>query len=134
MIGSPYASPLKLLDDPSLDVDAVLEEFFTRYYGPAAKPMKRLYLRIEETFSNPANYPEEIRNDRKKDFLQTEEIAWKYLGMEARMAEVRGLMDEATRLAVGDPERQRVALFRKAIWEHMVEGRKQYLAKQRSQP
>lgn len=33
-------------------------------------------------------------------------------------------MDEATRLAVGDIEQQRVALFRQAIWDHMVEGRR----------
>ena len=46
------------------------------------------------------------------------------------MAELGALMDEATRLAVGDVEKQRVALFRKAIWDHMVEGRKQYLARQ----
>ncbi|OHB81752.1 MAG: hypothetical protein A2V98_07440 [Planctomycetes bacterium RBG_16_64_12] len=124
----------KLLDDPSLDVDALLEEFFTRYYGPAAKPMKRFYLCVEETFSNPANYSREVQKDRKKDFFQTEEIAWKYLGTEARMAKLGKLMDEATQLAVGEVEKQRVALFRKAIWDHMVEGRKQYLAKQPKKP
>ena len=120
----------KLLDDPSLDVDALLEEFFTRYYGQAAGPMKRLYLRMEEIYSDPANYPEEVRKDRTKDFFQTEEIAWKYLGTESRMAELAALMDEASRLAVGDVEKQRVGLFRKAVWNHMVEGRKQYVAKQ----
>ncbi|MCX7424983.1 MAG: DUF4838 domain-containing protein [Planctomycetia bacterium] len=121
---------LKLFDDPSLDVNALLEEFFTRYYGPAAGPMQRLYLRIEEIFSNPVNYPEEVQKARNKHFHQTEEMAWKYLGTEARMAELGALMDEATRLAVGDVEKQRVALFRKAIWDYMVDGRKQYLARQ----
>ena len=125
---------MKLLDDPSLDVDALLDEFFTRYYGAAAEAMKRFYLRVEETFSNPANYPEEVRKNRKQDFFQTEEIAWKYLGTEPRMAELGALMDEASRLAVGEVEKQRVALFRKAIWDHMVEGRKQYLVKQPSKP
>jgi hypothetical protein len=91
--------------------------------------MKRFYLCVEETYCNPANYPEEVRNDRKADFFQTEEIAWKYLGTEARMAKLGKLMDEATQLAVGDVEKQRVVLFRTAIWDHMVGGRKQYLAK-----
>lgn len=121
---------LKLLDDPSLNVDALLGEFFTRYYGPAAQPMKQFYLQVEETFSNPANYPEAIQKEMKKDFFQTEEIAWKYLGTETRMAELGRLMDEATKMAIGDVEKHRVALFRKAIWDHMVAGRKEYLSKQ----
>lgn len=125
---------VKLLDDPSLDVDTLLDEFFTRYYGPAAEPMKRFYLRVEEIYCNPANYPDEVQKNLKKDFFQTEEIAWKYLGTEARMAELGALIDEATRLAVADVEKQRVALFRKAIWDHMVEGRRQYLAKQPGNP
>lgn len=125
---------IKLLDDPSLDVDTLLEEFFTRYYGPAAEPIKRFYLCVEETYCNPANYPAEIQTNLQEDFFQTEEIAWKYLGTEERMAKLGSLMDEATRLAVGDIEQQRVALFRQAIWDHMVEGRQQYMANQPDNP
>lgn len=125
---------IKLLDDPSLDVDALLEEFFTRYYGPAAQPMKKFYLCVEETYCNPANYPDEIQTNLQDDFFQTEEIAWKYLGTEERMAELGSLIDEATRLVVGDLEQQRVALFRQAIWDHMVEGRQHYLANQPGTP
>jgi hypothetical protein len=124
----------KLLDDPSLDVDVLLEEFFTRYYGAAATPMKRLYLRIEEIYSDPANYPDEVRHERKQDFFQTEEMAWRYLGTEARLAELGALMDDAARLAVAGPEKQRVALFRKAVWDHMVAGRRQYLTRNPPQP
>jgi hypothetical protein len=124
---------LKLLDDPSLEVDALLDEFFTRYYGTAAGPMKRLYHRIEDTFCNSVNYPEDVQKNRNKQFHQTEEMAWKYLGTEARMAELGALMDEATRAATGETQKQRVALFRKAVWDHMVEGRKNYLAKQQQQ-
>ena len=124
----------KLLDDPLLDVDVLLEDFFTRYYGAAGGPMKRMYLRIEEIFSDPANYPEDVRKNRNRHFHQTEELAWKYLGTESRMAELGKLMDEATRLAVGEKEKQRVAIFRKAVWDYMVEGRKMYLAKQAKKP
>lgn len=120
----------KLFDDPSLNIDALLDDFFARYYGPAAEPMKRFYLQIEGTYSNPANYPKEVRRNHKGQFHQNEEIAWKYLGTETRMAELGTLMDEATRLATGEVEKQRVALFRRAVWDYMTEGRKQYLAKQ----
>ena len=60
---------IKLLDDPSLDVDTLLDEFFPRYYGPAAAPMKQFYLCVEETYCNPANYPEEIQHKSKDSFL-----------------------------------------------------------------
>lgn len=128
----------KLFDDPSLNVDALLDEFFARYYGAAGAPLKKFYLRVEDIFSTTANYPEEVQRNPRKQFHQTEEIAWKYLGTEARMAELGNLMDEATRLAsavgASEIEKQRVAVFRKAVWDYMVEGRKMYLAKQPKTP
>jgi len=118
----------RFLDDPSQDVDRLIDEFHTLYYGPAAAPMKQLYLRIEETFSNPANYPEDIRTGKRHSH-QTEEMAWGYLGTEARMVEFARLVEEAKRLAQSDLQKQRVALFEKGIWEPMVEGRRKYVAK-----
>jgi len=61
---------LKLFDDPSLDVDVLLDDFFTRYYGAASGPLKRMYLRIEEIYSNTANYPEEVRTNLFKQFTR----------------------------------------------------------------
>ena len=75
--------------------DAMLDEFFTRYYGAAGGPLKRFYLRVEDIYSTTANYPEEVQKNHYKQFHQTEEMAWKYLGTEARMAELGKLMDEA---------------------------------------
>ena len=46
----------KLADDPALDADRLISEFFERFYGAAAKPMGKLYSRIEETFCKPATY------------------------------------------------------------------------------
>ena len=121
---------LKLMDDPSLNVDELLDEFFTRYYGPAAEPMKRVYLLIEKTYSSPANYPEDVQK-KVGIWHQTEEIAWKYLGTEERMAELGRLMEQAGKAAATGVEKQRVALFDQGVWEYMVEGRRRWLAKQR---
>ena len=96
--------------------------------------MERMYRRIEEIFSNPASYPEDVRKTRNKHFHQTEELAWKYLGTEERMAELGKLMAEAERANTSAIEKQRVALFRKAVWDYMVEGRKMYLEKHRMRP
>jgi len=118
----------RYLDDPGQDVDRLIDEFHTLYYGAAAAPMKQLYLRIEEIFSNPAHYPEDVRTGKRHSH-QTEEMAWGYLGTAERMAELGQLMDTARRLAASDLEKRRVALFEKGIWDYMVEGRRKYVAK-----
>ena len=112
----------KLFDDPTLDVDRLLDEFFTRYYGAAAEPMKQLYLRIESIYSDPANYSEEVRT-ANRHFHQTEEMAWKYLGTPERMADLGRLMQQAKAAAATDMEKRRVALFEDAVWNYMVKGR-----------
>ena len=60
---------------------------------------------------------------------QVEEIAWKHLGTDLRMIELGELMRKAKAFAVSDREKQRVALWEKGVWNYMVAGKKQYLAK-----
>ena len=38
---------MKLYDNPSLDPDELIDEFFTSYFGKAAKPMSDFYDKIE---------------------------------------------------------------------------------------
>jgi len=109
----------KLMDDPTLNVDALLEEYFTSMYGPAAGPLKRLYLRIEEIYSNPDNYPADAHH-------QTAEIAWGRLGTPERMDEFGALMTLAQAQAESDAQKARVRLFDKQIWEYMTVGREMY--------
>jgi len=106
----------KLVDDPTLDGQKLYDEFFTRYYGAAAVPMRQLYEAIEQTYCNPANYP-------AVETHQTEAIAWGNLGTAKRMEKFGYLMRKATRLARTDLEKQRVALFEKGIYDYMVAGR-----------
>ncbi len=110
------------LDDPAFDVDAALAEFFTRYYGPAAAPMRRLYDEIERTYTNPANYPQPVQKE-DAHFHQDEEIAWKYLGTRERLAAWAPLMAEAKALAAASEEKARVAIFENDIWKPMLAAR-----------
>ncbi len=119
---------LKLLDNPQVDVDKLLHEFFSRYYGSAGEPMKDIYLYIEKIYSNPKNYPQSVQKE-KRHFHQTEEIAWGYLGTEERMRELGKLMEKAKQMAKTELEKRRVGLFEKGIWQYMVEGREMYLKK-----
>ena len=116
------------------DGNKLIEEFFSRYYGAAAGPMRRLYEGIEETFSNPRNYPPEIQTSPGHQH-QTEALAWGSLGTEARMAEFGRLMAAARAAARTPEERQRVAMFETGQWQYLEAGRKRYVerAKTRTQ-
>ena len=116
------------LDDPSFDVDGALREFFTRYYGPAAEPMKRLYLEIERTYMTPAYYPESVQRE-DAHFHQTEEMAWACLGTAERMSGWEKLIEQARAAAATPEQRQRVNRFVEDIWANMLAGRAAWVAK-----
>ena len=116
----------KLWDDPNLDLDALLDEFFCRYFGAAAKPMKSFYLRIEAIACNPENYPPPLH---RKNGIDWRNVAWTNMGTAERMQQLGGLITEAQALAQTEQEKLRVGLWHDAIWKWMVEGRAEYLAK-----
>ena len=116
---------VKLWDNPELDVDQVLDEFFQFYFGAAAKPMKGFYLRLEQIASDPANYPASTRN---RDSTDWRAVAWEHLGTADRVQELGELIAAAEAQAATPPDKQRVALWRRAFWDWIVAGREQHLA------
>src|ERR1035438_625522 len=118
---------VKVWDDPNTDVDALIDEFFRLYFGTAGEPMKRFYLRLEEIACDQSNYPAPYY---RRDGIDWKKVAWERLGTPERMEELGALIAQAEKLAVANPEQQRVALWRKALWEWMCQGREQYLATQ----
>ena len=118
----------RLMDDPSLNLDTLLDEYFTRQYGPAAGPMRKFYETVEQAYGDPANYPEAIATGKiEGHHHQTEEVAWGYLGNAKRMETLGKLMEEAKAAAQTAEQKQRVALFELGVWDYMAAGRKQYL-------
>ncbi len=116
----------KLMDDPTLNVDALLDDYFAGLYGPAAEALKKFYLLVEKTYCDPQNYP---KNWNKH---QNEDIAWGSLGNADRMSELGKLMVQAqTTVAATGSSTQKinVDLFDKAVWSYMVAGREQWLQK-----
>ena len=120
----------RLMDEPSLDVDKLLDEYFQRLYGSAAEPMKQFYSAIERTYSTPTNYPDAIAQGIKEGHHhQTEEVAWGSLGTEQRMETFARLLQRAKDSAKTELEKRRVELFEKGVWSYMVAGRQAYLDK-----
>ncbi|MCX6922985.1 MAG: DUF4838 domain-containing protein, partial [Verrucomicrobia bacterium] len=122
-----YYLTLKLYDNPTANVDTLLDEFFQLYFGKAAGPMKRFYTLIEETYSKPENWPQD------GGFHQTEALAWGTLGTEARMAQLKSCMDEAVAADVAPVIKARIERWRVGVLEYMVSGRKAYFQKQEPQ-
>lgn len=119
---------MKMDDDPTTDIDKLLDEFFTSYFGRAAEPMKNFYTVIEKTFTNPDNYPQDLIA-KEIQLHQTETIAWGYLGTKERMEKLGALIKQAAKLAQTDIEKKRVNTWEKGVWDHMLAGRKEFLAK-----
>ena len=123
-----YYLTMKLYDDPTRNVDELLREFFTSYFGAAGEPMARFYSLIETTYSSPENYPEEVRTQNAQ-YHQNERIAWEFLGTEPRMTALGLLIAEAEKQAANDLERKRVQTWKKGVWDYMVKGRADYYGK-----
>jgi hypothetical protein len=110
----------RLMDDPTLDVDKLLGEYFQLMYGPAAKPMKEIYEAIEKIYQDPKNYPKGVLGA---------ELSWNCQGTPERMKKLQSLLDEAKNLATASPGKERVELWDKGVWRYMVKGAEMYNAK-----
>lgn len=121
-----FYATMKLYDDSSIDIDRLVDEFFSLYFGKASKPMHDFYNKIEAVYTNPANYPIEVQTCEAQ-FHQTEEIAWKYLGTDSVMSELEGYMDEALGLADTPEVRARVQSWYDGVWQYMKEGKEKYM-------
>ncbi|MFA5203109.1 MAG: DUF4838 domain-containing protein [Lentisphaeria bacterium] len=110
----------KLMDDVSLDVNTLMDDYFSRLYGPAGPPMRAFYRLVEETYCDPRNYDPADRH-------QTMPIAWGKLGTPERMAQLGEHMRQAKALAATDLQKKRVELFELSVWSYMVAGRQQYV-------
>lgn len=112
----------RLMDDPTLDVEVLLEDYFRRNFGPASSYMRQFYELVENTYQDSANYLD-------LQSPQNMEIAWGRLGTAERMEKLQTLMDQASALAVSSPYRERVSQWRDGVWSYMLAGRRQWLEK-----
>ena len=117
----------RLMDNPDLDIDTLLDEYFAQY-GRAGKPLRAMYERIEQRYCDPESYPI-MPSGKRFSGHQRVDIAWGHLGTAEVMQQLQGYMDEATSLAATDEEKTRVALWDAAIWSYMRRGRETFVTR-----
>jgi len=119
----------KLMDDPSLDVDKLLEKYFAAY-GGAKEPMKKWYDLAESRYSDPSLMP--IGPDGKPyRGHQTVQIAWDVMGTGEVMDKLGELMKTASQKARGDA-RHLVKLWDDAVWSYMEKGRATFVERMKA--
>ena len=96
----------KLLWDPGLDVDAIIDDYCERGFGPAAKPMREYFATLETYTAQAA------RQAPAHGYHKFAPWAPTYY-TDARLARLESMLDKAERLAAGDdPVRQRLRFIR----------------------
>ena len=100
----------RLMWDADLDAEALLTDFFTRWYGPAAKPARAFWDALEAAIEKTPLLGHE---DRILPYVYTPEL----------LAELSKQIELAEKSAAGEPYRQHVKVDR-LILEHL----KGYLA------
>ena len=97
----------QLLSDPNQNADALLDEYYTRYFKESAVPMRRFFERCEEQWMRQPGHSywlKHYRNESQADLFPL-----------AVCAELRQLLDEAGRLARQSKVQARVALVSDAF-------------------
>lgn len=120
---------MKLYDNPALDIDELIQDFFVSYFGNAAKPMQQFYTKIESVYSSPSSYPLDMQT-KDAQYHQTEALAWTCLGTDDVMNELQSYMNEAEKSAKTETERLRVQSWKTGVWEYMQKGKAAFLKKQ----
>ena len=118
---------IKALDDPTLDVDKELNEFFPRYYAGAAGPMKELYYYMEDIQTNAMTYSPEQRAGLPTPGC-CQDLAWYWQGRPEVMKKIGAFIEDAKKKADTDLAKKRVAAYERDIWGHMQSGYNAYVA------
>lgn len=115
----------KLMDDPSRNVDKLLDDYFSSY-GDAGMPLKKMYELIEERYSNAGYYPR-TRSGKPYSGHQTVGAAWNHLGNAETMTHLQEYMDQAHELATTGRNKRLVKLWDDSVWSYMKAGRETYV-------
>lgn len=101
---------LRMMDNPELEPEDLIHEYFKLMFGPAAASMQAFYDAAERFYMGENNVAD------------TYEIHWGKVGTPERMEQLRNYMNLARKQAANSPWRERVALWYDGIWKYMRDG------------
>jgi len=109
IVHTDYTVILKHLTDPDADVEAILDEYYRLFYGPAEKPMRELWTSLQDASAEVHGKP--ISRTR----------SWVLAATDERLAAWERLLDDAAAKAQSEPYAARVALIRDAAFRMIRE-------------
>lgn len=124
----------KLADDPTLDPEALIDEYYDRYFGAAGPAMRNFADQLESVTYNITNQHEEVKcNTPQMSYVHGfhhEKFNW-YVGTAERVRHFENLMKAADAAAVTPTERARVKRYRQRVWDQAVKGRADFEERER---
>jgi hypothetical protein len=120
----------RMADDPAVDENALLKEYFDHYWGAAAGPIQNVFGLFESIQNNPDNFPAEafkpLTQENFPRFGGDGKILYERLLTGERVAKITEWLEEARRLAVDPAEKKRVEWFENTILEPVLDGKRAY--------
>ena len=114
--------------DPSVDADAIIDEYFRLMYGAAAGEMKAFFKSLEAKWTTGLLSQGEDTMWGPSFNVAAPEDRWNKVYTAELMAEYGRLFDVAVKkTAEGSLERRRVELMRREILEPLVDVRKEFV-------
>ena len=104
----------RLYENPELDINELVDDFFDKYFGPASKPMKELQVLLEDYTTNPKHRPLALQGGYLHDWISL----YEYFLTDEHLTGLRKLMNEAKALAPNKPYASRLQ-----AWEATVVSR-----------
>jgi hypothetical protein len=101
----------RLYEDPELDPQELVADFFTKYYGPAARPMQDLYGKLEAYSSDPRNRYLAVQ----KSYVHDRIALFDAILTPERLALLRMDMNKARELGKEEPYATRLASAESAL-------------------
>ncbi len=108
----------RMLRERAVDIDKLLDEYYTLFYGPAAAPMAHFWATIENAWDDPAYQTSDLGKLAKY---------WKVLASAERMKSLRDDIKQAKQLAPDDPYKTRIEVIERSALGALEQRRNEYL-------
>jgi hypothetical protein len=118
----------RLYENPELNTQDLIDDFFAKYFGPASKPMQELQRQIEDYTTNPKYRPLSLQGGYLHDWISL----YEFFLTDEHLGKLRALVDAAKALAPNEPYDSRIEAWEKTMVKHYEQGLcKHYADKQR---